>query len=180
MTERKRSPRKNIMREFSISELSAVDRPAQQHARMTLMKRAAPDNPLLPLLDRPDNPPAKQEQEPMQKILSRNDDPPRSFGSLEDAMKFIASQNPDMAQSDIMGQAARQHPTLLRKYQSEGEEAIAKAVDERLTIMTVPPAVREFHALIDRIKTRDGCDSVTALRRARSENPALFEQYQSA
>ena len=47
MVERKRSTRKNIMREFTISELSAVDRPAQAHARMTIMKRAD-DNQDLP------------------------------------------------------------------------------------------------------------------------------------
>ncbi|RWD51234.1 MAG: hypothetical protein EOS25_13920 [Mesorhizobium sp.] len=31
--------RRRVMTEFAISELSAVDRPAQQHARMTIMKR---------------------------------------------------------------------------------------------------------------------------------------------
>ncbi len=32
-------PKKNIMREFVIGEISAVDRPAQKHAKMTIMKR---------------------------------------------------------------------------------------------------------------------------------------------
>ena len=40
MVERRISTRKRIMRDFVIKELSAVDRPAQGHARMTLMKRA--------------------------------------------------------------------------------------------------------------------------------------------
>lgn len=40
MAERAKSNRKNIMREFTINELSAVDRPAQSHARVVLMKRA--------------------------------------------------------------------------------------------------------------------------------------------
>ena len=31
----------NIMRRFSISEISAVDRPAQAHAKVVLMKRAS-------------------------------------------------------------------------------------------------------------------------------------------
>lgn len=43
MALRARSNRKNIMREFTISELSAVDRPAQAHARVALMKRADDD-----------------------------------------------------------------------------------------------------------------------------------------
>jgi len=39
MADRARSSRKNIMREFVINELSAVDRPAQAHARAVIMKR---------------------------------------------------------------------------------------------------------------------------------------------
>jgi hypothetical protein len=38
MVERYR-PKRRIMREFNIEELSAVDRPAQEHAKMTIMKR---------------------------------------------------------------------------------------------------------------------------------------------
>ena len=34
--------KKRIMREFEISEISAVDRPAQAHARMSVMKREEP------------------------------------------------------------------------------------------------------------------------------------------
>lgn len=40
---RLRAGKKRIMREFSIDEISAVDRPAQAHARMTLMKRSGND-----------------------------------------------------------------------------------------------------------------------------------------
>ena len=32
---------KTIMRAFRLAEISAVDRPAQAHARMAIMKRAA-------------------------------------------------------------------------------------------------------------------------------------------
>lgn len=42
MAERRPLNRKRIMREFSISELSAVDSPAQKHALAVLMKRADP------------------------------------------------------------------------------------------------------------------------------------------
>lgn len=152
------------MREFAITEISCVDSPAQVFARMTLMKRAAPDE--------------QQETEPMQKIT--HDNPPRSFDSLESAMRYLAAQDPTAAKSDVMSKAAREHPALLDKYNAEGEQRVHKALDTSLTIMRAPPSVREFEALIREIKTRDGCDSVTALRRAKAEDPQLYEAYQSA
>lgn len=52
MVKRLQSTRKNIMREFTISELSAVDRPAQAHARVSIMKRAEdpPESALVALI----------------------------------------------------------------------------------------------------------------------------------
>ena len=162
MVERKQSTRKNIMREFTISELSAVDRPAQAHATMAIMKRYTDD-----------------EQENNMRLEKINGEQVVSFTTLQEAMAHLQKIN-GLSKSDAMSKAAREHPDLLAKYQSEGERSVAKAADERLTIMRRPPAVQEFEALIRRIKDRDGCDSVTALRRARSEDPSLFAQYQAA
>ncbi|MQA64497.1 MAG: hypothetical protein GEU76_01125 [Alphaproteobacteria bacterium] len=165
MVARKRSHRKNIMRAFSISEISACDSPAQIHARAIIMKRFDPD----------------ERQEPnMHKILTQRDDAPLSFDTLEDAMKYLSTQHPDMPQSDVMSKAARQYPDLHDEYNDEGEWQIRKAETEALDATRKPPAVREFESLVSEIKRRDKCDSVTALRRARSENPALFERFQSA
>lgn len=149
--------RKNIMRAFRINEISAVDRPSMEHARMNIMKRAAPE----------------QEYDEMQKIIER----PRSFATLSDAMKAI-QEDQKCSQHEAMSAAAREHPALLEKYNREGDEKIAKAAD--LTIMRKPPAVQQFEDLIRSIKQRDGCDSLTALRRAQAADPALFREYQAA
>jgi len=39
----KKTGRRRILREFTITEISAVDRPAQEAAKMVLMKRGEPD-----------------------------------------------------------------------------------------------------------------------------------------
>ena len=44
MVDRIHSKRRRIMRSFTINEISGVDRPAQKHARMTLMKRDDADD----------------------------------------------------------------------------------------------------------------------------------------
>jgi hypothetical protein len=145
MTTRAQSNRKNIMREFTISELSAVDRPAQEHARMTIMKCA------------------DHQQEHQMQIVS--------FPTLEAAMDHLKRQG--MSGADAMSKAARDNPALLARYQSGG-------VEKSETIMTVPPPVRAFERVIQSIKERDGCDSATAMRRARAENPDAFRAYQAA
>ncbi|MBI2584469.1 MAG: hypothetical protein HYW28_01115 [Rhodospirillales bacterium] len=151
------------MRDFVINEISAVDSPSMEHARMAIMKRADPDN--------------SQEPNHMQKIMTRETQP-ISFDTLQEAMQYL--QRNGMGRTDAMSKAAREHPDLLKAYNAEGETRVHKALDTSLTIMTRPPAVRQFQDLIREIKTRDGCDSVTALRRAKAEDPELFARYQAA
>jgi hypothetical protein len=160
MVERAESNRKNIMREFTITELSAVDRPAQEHARAVIMKRAG----------------EQQEHDHMhyQKITR---DEPISFPTLEAAMGHLRDVR-GMGGADAMSAAAREHPDLLAKYQHEGDERIGKAL-ERMPSPGAPPAVGEFNALVDRIRRRDMCTGTEALRRAKAEDPRLFEQYQA-
>ena len=61
--------KRRIMREFSIEELSAVDKPAQAHARMTIMKRDS----------------SEDEKMDFQKII----DQPRAFDSFEEAVEHL-------------------------------------------------------------------------------------------
>ena len=43
-------PRKRIMQEFRINEISSVDSPAQEEARVAIMKRAEPRENNLPMV----------------------------------------------------------------------------------------------------------------------------------
>lgn len=56
----------------------------------------------------------------------------------------------------------------------------APAASERSPGPVDDPAVEQFRALVGRIARRDRCDSVSAMGRARSEDPSLFERYRSA
>lgn len=149
------TPHRNIMREFKIAEISCVDNPAQEHARMTIMKRD----------DRQEN-----QQMDIAKVAS--------FDHFEAAVAAIAKRE-GLPTHAAMSMAARAYPELVQKYRQAGDERIAKAT-ERLRGPTVSPAVTQFQELISRIAERDKCDSVSAMRRARAENPQLFEAYQAA
>lgn len=82
--------RKRIMRSFRITELSAVDSPAQRHATAVLMKRD------------------KQEQDDMdyQKIIEH----PRAFATLADACAHLAE----------LEKVAAERPDLVEKYRDGG------------------------------------------------------------
>jgi hypothetical protein len=77
-----------------------------------------------------------------------------------------------------MSKAATRQPELVRKYNAEGREQVAKALD-RMKSPSPPPAIREFHMLMDEIQRRDRCTKTEALRRARAEDEDLFRRYQA-
>lgn len=164
MPARTQSKRRNIMRDFTISEISAVDSPAMENARMSIMKRyTAPDD---------------EKEHEMQKILTRRDDPPISFGSLEEAMAHLQKVH-NLSLSDAMSAAAREHPDLVKAYNATGEQQVTKAL-ERMRQPTLPPSVATFEAKVREIAERDMCNGPEAMRRARAEYPREFAEYQSA
>jgi hypothetical protein len=154
-TQRKR----RIMREFTIKELSAVDQPAQGHARAVLMKRDI----------------SQEEHRDMQfEKITREE--PIAFDSLEAAMQHLKSVH-GMSPLAAMSKAARDHPALVRRYNAEGER-IAKQLARR--VPTIPADVVRFDAAVDAIMARDGVDKLVAMGRARAEHPDLFAAYQAA
>lgn len=152
--------RKNIMRAFTIDELSAVDNPAQAHARVAIMKRHGGN-----------------EQENDMRLERIGGDEVANFGTLDEAVEHLRESG--MSRSDAMSKAARAHPDLLKQYRDEGEAQVKKQL-ERMRSPTASPAVGAFDALVRRIRERDMCSGTEALRRARSEDPAAFARYQGA
>lgn len=161
MAERSTPNRRRIMREFMIQELSAVDSPAQQHAVSVLLKR---DD--------------RQEQDEMQ-VQKIQRDEPRSFSTFEDACTYLRTVQ-GMSPLAAMEAAADAHPSLIAKYNAEGE-SIAKAADaEAAAKRRKPRAVEDFELIVAGIAERDGVPKHVALERAREENPGKFKAYQEA
>lgn len=155
--------RRRVMRSFKILELSAVDRPAQAGATVAIMKRADGDD---------------HEQENDMEIRKIGGDEVASFNSLEEAMRHIRKAR-GVSASDAMSAAAREHPGLLKRYQSEGAERVAKAA-EAAKARSTSPEVRDFEFLVAGIAERDGVTRSEAMTRARRENPGAYRAYCAA
>ena len=148
--------RRRIMREFTIKELSAVDRPAQKPATVAIMKRE--DD-------------GQENEMDMTKIAA--------FDSFDEAVAAIAERE-GCPQYIAMSKAAATHPDLLTKYQTEGDASIAKAADDLAKRRGRPVAVQRFEMIVDGIATRDGVARHVAMQRARRENPDAFAAFQAA
>ena len=149
--------RRRIMKEFSITELGAVDRPAQAPALAVLLKGAAAE---------PEN------QMDLSKIAA--------FETFDAAVAAIAKA--ERSPSDLRGDVAsrRTSPRTCWPSSSDaGDEAIAKAADTAKA-RPKPQAVSNFETLVAGIMGRDGCSKSEAMARARAEHPDAFAAYQAA
>jgi hypothetical protein len=144
------------MRAFSIEELSAVDKPAQAHARMAIMKRA----------DEGDNDDMRFE-----KIIDR----PLAFDSFEAAVEHLKMIH-RCSGTEAMRKAAEAHPRLLEAYRKTG------AVSYRPDFTKAAPAkaVQEWDIAVAGVMERDGVSRTAAMSRVRSERPHLYDAYQRA
>lgn len=144
--------RKRIMKDFAISEISAVDRPAQAGAVAVFIKR--------------------HEQESKMELRKVTRDEPISFPTLEAAMDHLLKSH-GMSRSSAMSTAAREHPDLLAKYQREGEDRIAKAADAGKP-QPVSKAVMEFDDRVEQIAKGRGLPRHQAMKKARERYPDEF------
>lgn len=149
--------RRRIMRVFKINELSAVDRPAQGHALAVLIKRVD-----------------TREQQ-----VSHDADTPHPFNTLEDAVAYLQSVQ-GMTKLGALERAGEQHPDLVRKFNSDGEQIAKAAADEAAKARRKPKAAEDFEGIVSSIAKRDGLQRHRALEIARLEHPDQFEAYQAA
>ena len=162
MVERVQSKRRRVMKDFRITELSAVDSPAQKHARAVFMKRA----------DEP------QEQDMDFEKITYARERPLSFATLGDCVSFLMGQQ-GYSRLDAMEKVARDAPDLVEKFNREGE-AIAKSIAEANAPRPVAKAVADFDKRVAEIQARDRCSKLAALEKAAREYPAEFSAYQEA
>ncbi|WP_156953316.1 hypothetical protein [Afifella pfennigii] len=147
--------KRKIMRDFQIEEISAVDVPAQAHAKMVIMKRA------------------DDHEEPDMNLTKI-----ASFDTFDDAVAAIAKAE-SCPRHKAMSKAAARHPDLYDSFQREGEEQIAKRVDEARKAGAMPQAARNWDILVGAIADRDKCSRTEAMRRARREDPEAFAAFQA-
>lgn len=137
--------KRRVMHDFEISELSAVNSPAQIHAKAMIAKS------ILPV--------TKQKSDAI------------SFGSFEDACEHLRKAG--LGRTEAMTAARHAHPELFAKsqarehVQTDEEEAIAKARAGRARQNQIDALVHAT-ALGKKISRTD------ALRQIRKSNPELF------
>lgn len=157
--------RRRIMRKFSITELSSVDRPAQAHATMTLLKRHE-----------------TQETDDMQftKIAG---DTVATFSTFDEAVAAICKAE-GVPRSEGMRLAARAAPDLVQKYNDEGRERFQKASDaiakRSSPSGTVAKAGADFEAAVQDVMRQHGLKRSAAMAWVRNARPDLYQAYQSA
>jgi hypothetical protein len=141
--------RKRIMRTFKLNEISAVDNPAQVHARAVLLKRAD----------------ARQEHDmDLTKIAS--------FDSFDDAINAIAKRD-GCARHEAMTKARTRHPALYEAYQREGDGRVAKQADADRP-RPVSKAELAFQDRVDEIAMSRRLPRHAAMSAARQRYPDEF------
>ena len=112
-------------------------------------------------------------REPFQKILP---DQPRGFDTFEHAVAHLRKLH-GCSGTEAMRKAADRHPDLLRKYNDEGRDQVAKAAAGAVEKAAPSHATQEWNLLVDGIMMRRGVKRSTAMQIARSENPGKYRAY---
>jgi len=146
--------KRRILKVLTIDSISAVDRPAQEFARAVIMKRA--DD-------------VEETEMDLEKIAS--------FDTFEAAVAHLEKLHP--TRSAAMSEAARRYPSLVKRYNDEGE-ALTKAAADAKVPREITKAEQNFELAVDEIQKRDGIPRHEAMKRARVEFEGEFEDYQNA
>lgn len=137
--------RRRILRKFQLDEITAVDRPAQEHTRMALVKR---DNS------------QEWDERRFEKVIG---DEPLSFATFEDAVEQISKlHGGSLAQA--MSRAASAYLRLLREYNEEGLERVEKAARGAADRRAPTSAERDWEWLVTGIMGRDGATRAAAMQ----------------
>jgi len=148
------------MREFTIKELSAVDRPAQGHALMTMMKR-------------------EDEKDNDMRVENIARDEPRVFHTFEQAVAHLRKRH-EYSGTEALRAAREQFPMLLAKYNAEGADAAAAREVALKKARSSSQAKQEWDLMVEGIMARRGVKRTVAMQIARRENPGTFRAYQES
>ncbi|MEQ9178344.1 MAG: hypothetical protein RIF44_06410, partial [Nitratireductor sp.] len=178
---------RRILKEFTIDEISAVDRPSQIGAKMAILKRAGDvtltidgtefrrsligDTAFNILKRQADQ--IAENQEKLTKVRAKEANTMDKANEVDLAQmgKFTELVARLQSQGDAHPQdtAARREPAgylAWLKFQEGIRENITKAASDG------------FEALVKVVQARDLCTGLDALRKAREEFPIVFNEYQ--
>lgn len=195
MTARKR----NIMRRFRIDEISAVDRPAQEAAKVAILKRDGRpveeseqrtdstyfvDSPELhALAERLEKAAAQREAREqeimtMSKATADNDDHVAFRKLADDAERnmrsYIAKRGRNTSRTAAAEQWRRDNPTEFEALNRVAPSAPAPVTKRR------GEATVGFMKLVDQIVERDHCPRHVAMEIARKADPSAFAKLQAS
>ena len=140
---------RRILERFTLNEISAVDRPAQAHAKVSLIKRA---------------------DTPKETDMQKTTEP--TFDTFEAAVAHLEAIG--MTKHEAHRHAGRSFPSLLAKYQGGADtsdlidtDAIEKARADNKAIQ------KRIDAAVATVMTK-GMTRLDALKQVRRSNPELF------
>ncbi|TIP04936.1 MAG: hypothetical protein E5X72_09660 [Mesorhizobium sp.] len=152
--------KRRVMHDFEISELSAVNSPAQVHAKALIAKAIPTTRPIIVKV----NPP----------VATKKDDAVsfKSFAEAVDHLKTIAG----MSGTEAMTKARALHPELFKSYQEAPNTSLAKkqADDDAAAIAKGVARSHQIDALVRTTALAKRVSRVDALRLVRKANPELF------
>ncbi len=141
---------------LSLEELSVVDSPAVEPAKVRLLKQKG------------NHSAHQQEAVTMPHTAFET----TKFNALEDAIDFLKSRG--LSASAAMAKAARAFPELVGKYNEAGIEAVAKAMEQ--PTRTNPEALAKFEAAVTATMQKMRVGRHVAIAKVRREQPTLAAQ----
>lgn len=171
-TEFRKKPKRRIMRRFSLTEISAVDNPAQKGATVSIFKRSAEGIPI-----------HEHEDTPMNNIdrdfdhdedLARYEKDSRDNAATDFRSLVAALQKEEgLSGTDAMRKARRVDPLGFAKMQGEPQPVSFGFEDEAYRKL----AAMEFEDLTIEIMARDDCPRTEAMAKCRVERPDVFAEF---
>ena len=163
-----------IMEEFSIREISAVDKPAQEHALATIMKRAPQANEVSPaksidelkagVADLATRFDALLEQKAQKEVVMNFNDAVTEIAKRDACPRHVA-----------MSKARNEYPESFAKYQSEGLEKSRTATKAEDDDADIRKASRDFNDAVRMLMT-SGTSRTQAMQEARRRMPDEFRR----
>lgn len=121
--------KKGIIRTLTLREISAVDNPAQEHARVVIMKRAGEEGATM----------TKEEEDKLKKDLS---DTQAALAARDSEKAALAAQNAELAVMATLSDEEKDHHKSLSK--EDGAAFLKKSASERGQIIIAKKAGEEI------------------------------------
>ena len=148
---------KRVMQEFIITEISAVDRPAQEYATATILKQM--------LMNRSDR-------------FAKEIDPLAEPANFEEAVAYIRRNDRTVKRTQAMSLARGFYPALYAEEQKTGASKYQMAVRKMRALKGTEQSALKFMMLVDRHILKNGGSRTAAMSAVRQAYPSEFAALQ--